>query len=378
MDVLRGLVMVVMVLDHTRDFFFGTRLSPTDLEHTTLVLFFTRWVTHFCAPGFVLLAGAGAYLYGHKRTPAERRRFLFTRGLWLVVLELTVVKFGWAPEPFYFFVLLQVIWAIGWSMVLLAPLSGLSPRALLAIGAAICVLHNLLDPIDALDLGGWEFPWAMLHERHAFEPSDGHIVALAYPLVPWVGVMAMGFGLGELYASDAAARMRWLPRVGLGLVAAFVLVRGVNLYGDPRPWSVQPTAALRLMDFLHCEKYPPSLAFLLMTLGPLLLALWALERWPLPSALDEALGTFGRVPLFFYVAHLYLLRVSSIGFAIGRWGVEGAIGMPPEGHAGSPEWPLPVTYIVWALCVLALLYPSRWYAGLKARRSKDWWWLRYL
>ncbi len=373
-DAVRGIVMVLMVLDHARDFFFGMRIDPTDLEETTPVLFFTRWVTHFCAPGFILLAGAAAFLYGQARSPAERRRFLWTRGLWLVVLEVTVIKLGWFPEPFWRFTLLQVIWAIGCSMILLAPISALSPRVLTAIGAAIVVSHNLLDPIEADSLGALRFPWAVVHDSELFEPFEGHYVALGYPLVPWVGVMALGFGVGALFARPAEERRPWLLRLGLALTACFVLVRGLNVYGDPRPWATQSDALRTAMDFLACEKYPPSLSYLLMTLGPILLALWAFDHVRRDRVVP--ILVIGTVPLFFYVAHLYLLRATSLALAFGRWGM-GAI-EPPPGHAGSPEYPLWATYVAWTAAVL-ILYPAcRWYGGLKRRRAATWWWLRYL
>lgn len=378
MDLVRGLVMVVMVLDHARDFYFGMRVDPTDLAQTWPFLFFTRWITHYCAPGFVLLAGASAYLYGRKRTAAERRRFLLTRGFWLVFLELTVIHFGWDPEPAYSFVLLQVIWAIGWSMVLLAPVSSLSPRVLAGLGLAMVALHGLLDGVHVEGEGWQRFLWAVVHEQHGFRPQPGTMVILAYPLVPWVGVMALGFALGELYTREPADRLRILTGVGAAAIALFVIVRGVDGYGDPAPWGVQPSSVFTLMSFLNCTKYPPSLDYLLMTLGPISLLLAAFERWNLPSAAARFLETFGRVPLFFYALHLYLLSVSAATFAYLRWGPETAFAGPPEGHRGCPEWPLEGAYAAW-LAVLAILYlPCAWFARLKERRAKDWWWLSYL
>ena len=376
MDLVRGLVMALMVLDHTRDFYFGFRVDPTDLAETWPFLFFTRWITHFCAPGFVLLAGASAYLYGRKRSAADRRRFLLTRGLWLVVLELTVVHFGWDPEPEYAFVLLQVIWAIGWSMVLLAPISSLSPRTLVVIGGVIVAAHGLLDSVHLGTSGLSRFAWSVVHEQNGFSPREGMRVIVAYPLVPWVGVMAMGFGLGALYAEDAALRRRRLIGLGAAAIALFVVIRGVNAYGDPVPWSAEASATFTLMSFLNCTKYPPSLDYLLMTLGPLLLLLAALERLPLPMLVARVLETFGRVPLFFYVVHLYVLSLSAATFAYVRWG-DTAFAARPDGHRGCPEWSLGAVYLVWA-CVIALLYvPCARFAALKERRSKDWWWLSY-
>lgn len=378
LDLVRGVVMVVMVLDHARDFYFGMRVDPTNLGETWPFLFFTRWITHYCAPGFVMLAGASAYLYGRKRTAAERRKFLVTRGLWLVFLELTVVHFGWDPEPAYSFVLLQVIWAIGWSMVLLAPISSLSPRVLAGLGAAMVLAHGLLDGVHFDADGTQRFLWAVVHEQREFSPREGTLLIVAYPLVPWVGVMALGFGLGELYAGDAAIRRRTLARLGLAAIAAFVVVRGLDGYGDPAPWSVQPSVTYTLMSFLNCTKYPPSLDYLLMTLGPILLLLAALERWELPTAIGRALETFGRVPLFFYVVHLYLLSIPAATAAYQRWGPETAFAGPPEGHRGCPEWPLGAVYLVWASAIAILYAPSAWFARLKERRAKDWWWLSYL
>jgi uncharacterized membrane protein len=362
MDLVRGLVMAIMVLDHTRDFYFGGGVSPTDLHRTWPFLFFTRWITHYCAPGFVLLAGASAYLYGRKRTPAARRRFLLTRGLWLVVLELTVVHFGWDPEPTYSFLLLQVIWAIGWSMVLLAPLSSLSPRALVIVGAAMVALHGLLDPIH-VEHGIGRFLWSIVHEQHGFSPREGMRVLVAYPLVPWVGVMAMGFGLGELYTRDASERRRTLIGTGVSAIALFVLLRGLNRYGDPEPWTPQASATFTLMSFLNCVKYPPSLDYLLMTLGPIVLLLVAFERLALPPIVTRVLETFGRVPMFFYVAHLYVLSLSSRAIAF-------ATGDEPHGS-------LYAVYAVW-IAVLALLYvPSTRFAAFKERR-RDAWWVSYV
>jgi uncharacterized membrane protein len=375
LDVARGVVMVLMVLDHARDFYNGFGTDPTDLATTTPFLFFTRWVTHYCAPSFVLLAGASAYLYGRKRTAGERARFLLSRGLWLVVLEVTVVRFGWIPEPMYRFTMLQVIWALGISMILLAPISMLPPRALAIFGALMVALHNLLDPVDAhFD----NFFWAVLHERELFEPFAGHLVRVAYPIVPWVGVMALGFGLGELYAQDDATRKRWTLRLGLVVTFAFVLVRAINVYGDPAPWSVQRDPMMTVISFLNCEKYPPSFAYLLMTLGPLLLLLAALERFDVPELAVRPFVVFGRVPLFFYVAHIYLLRIPGIVFAVMRFGFPAAVLPPPEGHMGSPEWPLWATYVAWSIALLVLYPICARYGRFKEERGRTSWWVSYV
>ncbi len=372
-DTLRGAVMVLMVLDHARDFFVSVPANPTDLAVTSASLFFTRWVTHYCAPVFVLLAGTGAFLHSQKRGLAATRHFLWTRGLWMLVLELTIVRFAWIPDPFYRFSVLQVIWALGWAMLALALLSWLPNRAIGAIGALIVLAHNALDPIDRLPLPRGE--WGIWHFLHA--PGDFHFGARtvweAYPVLPWVGVMALGFGLGQLFTLEGDARRRALFRLGLAATAAFVLLRASNIYGDASEWQPQVRGpSFTLMSFLNCTKYPPSLCYLLMTLGPALLVLAALERysprWTAP------LDVFGRVPLFFYLAHLYLLRFTAAPVAYARFGSSAL--QPPPGHAGNPGFGLWGAYAAWA-CAILLLYPlCRWYARKKsASRSA---WLSYL
>jgi uncharacterized membrane protein len=372
-DALRGAVMVLMVLDHARDFFTGFGTSPTDLTTTTVPLFLTRWITHYCAPTFVLLAGTAAYLHSRKHGLHKTRRFLLTRGLWLVFLELTVVRFAWLPDPFYRASLLQVIWALGWSMVALSALSYLPVRGVPLVGALIAAGHNALDPIDHARLpASFEPVWNVLHS-----PTNLHFgtrsVYVAYPILPWIGVMALGFGLGQVFELPAAMRRRWLLGLGLGATLAFVVIRGLNGYGDPYPWSMQARGPIyTLFSVLNCEKYPPSLAYLTMTLGPALLLLRALENTR--GRVLAPLELVGRVPLFFYVAHLYILRVSAALVAALRFGT--AAFAPPPGHAGSPEYGLWAAYAAWA-CALAALYPlCRWYAAKKAHSRSPW--LSYL
>jgi uncharacterized membrane protein len=364
-DLLRGAVMVLMVLDHARDFFVGLAKSPTNLATTTWPLFLTRWVTHFCAPVFVLLAGVAASLYACKRGLPATRRFLVTRGLWLILLELTIVRFAWIPEPFYRFILLQVIWTLGWAMLALAGLSFLPVPVVAGIGLVIALGHNLLDPYDRGSFGAFEPLWNVLHERGMIR-SGGRSIFVSYPVLPWVGVAAVGFAVGDWFQKPAPERQRLLLRSGLAAVAAFVLLRAVNLYGDPHPWASQTRGAVfTLMSFFNCEKYPPSAAFTLMTIGPALIALALLERVPANGL--EALSVFGRVPLFFYVAHLYLLRIVAIPLALARFG-KSAI-MPPPGHAGSPEYPLWAGYLAWLIALFALYPACRWFARKKAQSS---------
>lgn len=372
-DLLRGLVMVIMTLDHARDFWGGYTPSPTDLDVTTVPLFFTRWITHICAPVFVFLAGTSAYLYGRNRTPGELARFLFTRGLWLVLIELTVCKYVWVPEPGYSLVLIQVIWVIGWSMIALAALCFLGPVAVTVIGLVIVAGHNLLDPLVPADFGTAAALWTLLHERGFMPLTDSVRWMVSYPLLPWIGVIAMGYGFGSTVGLDVQRRRSLYLRLGFVMIAAFVVLRGFNLYGEPEPWSRQASGAFTLLSFLNTSKYPPSLHFLLMTLGPALCLLSLFEGWS-SGRLRNALLVIGRVPFFYYILHLYLLRFTAIPVSLALYGAEAV--KPPPGPAGSAMLGLPATYLAWVLAV-ALLYPAcRWFARIKARRRD--WWLSYL
>jgi len=386
-DLLRGIVMVIMLLDHTRDFthWGALQFDPTDLARTSTVLFLTRWITHFCAPIFVFLAGTSAYLQLSRGKPrAELSRFLWTRGLWLIVLEFTIVRFGvFFNLDYSFFGVAQVIWVLGWSMIALAGLIYLPLRIVGGFGVALVLLHNLLDPIQATQ---WQGPassvpdaasklWMVLHQQGAFPiaGAGSPIVYVLYPLLPWVGVMAAGYAFGTVYDLDPARRRAILLRLGIGLTAAFLALRALNMYGDPSRWSVQKSAVFTVLSFLNVTKYPPSLLFLLMTLGPAMLALWWFER-PVRNAVARALTTFGRVPLFFYILQWYTAHLIGVGLhlAAGK-PLPGPIGGPPPANFG---FGLGVTYTAWIAGTL-ILYPlCRWFAGVKARRRQ--WWLSYL
>jgi uncharacterized membrane protein len=365
-DLLRGAVMVLMALDHARDFVGDRARAPLDLATTSYALFFTRWVTHFCAPVFVLLAGVSAYVASRSRSPGEASRLLVTRGLWLVLLELTVVRFGWLFNVNYRFSFVQVIWAIGWSMVALALISRAGTRVALALGAAMIASHNLFDAVEPQRFGALAWAWRVAHEGGALTPVAGHRVYVAYPLVPWVGVMAAGYGIGPWMALSVEARKARLLRAGALLTAAFVALRAINRYGDPERWSAQPRAGFTLLSFLDCEKYPPSLAYLLMTLGPALLVWGALSGRDLSRV--RAVVTFGRVPLFFYVLHLPWLHALA-GLWVLAHGPLAAALASPHGANGS----LPVVYALWALGVLTLWPLCRWFDGLKSRHHGAWW-----
>jgi uncharacterized membrane protein len=376
--------MVVMALDHTRDFFTNVPFEPETLAKTWPALFFTRWITHFCAPMFFLLAGTGAYLYGHRRTPAELTRFLWTRGLWLLVLEFTIVGTAWSFQiPFGFF---GVIWALGASMILMAAIVRLPLRWIAALAATMIFFHDLLDRVRPAQFGSLAWLWGLLHNRGGVLLPFGVRQFVLFPLIPLVGVMAAGYVLGSLYTLDREHRKQWLTRLGLGMIALFVALRLTNLYGNPPAglggvsqgdFHFQPTLAKTLILFLDVEKYPPSLQFLLMTIGPSLLLLAWLDRDTVPRALS-ALWTFGRVPMFFYILHLYVIHTLAIIVSAVRgqplhWLLHGGIfGETPPGYG----YGLPFVYAMWITVVLLLYLPCRWFAELK-RKRKDWW-LSYL
>ncbi len=377
-DLLRGLVMVIMALDHVRDFVSNAHFDPTDLDRTTSALFATRFITHYCAPVFVFLAGTGAFISMARGKPKkELARFLLTRGLWLVLLEITVVRFGWSFTFDLHFFGLQVIWVLGWCMVFMAGIVFLPLRAIAVFGIATIVLHNLADSIHAKALGAWAPLWSYLHEFGIVALPNGTRIVIVYPLVPWIGVMAAGYAFGELLIVDPVRRRRRLAILGGALTLGFVVLRLANVYGDPHPWVPQPTTARSIMAFLACEKYPPSLAYLLMTLGPAILALAAFDG--VKSTLARPFIAFGRVPLFYYVLHLPLIHVTAMVLAYFVYGhfvpqlVEGPFtGDLPKDYG----YALPSVYAVWIACVL-LLYPAcRWFAGVKARRRDAW--LSYL
>jgi len=390
-DLLRGAVMVIMMLDHTREYFHREALNfdPSDLTKTHTLLFFTRWVTHFCAPVFVFLAGTGAFLRAARcKSKSELSRFLITRGLWLILLELTVIRvIVWFNLDFHFAFMLQVIWVIGVSMILLAGLIYL-PLRVIAIGSiAMIALHNLLDHIRVQSFtvsvnslsGVSDALWMLLHQQGMVLLTANVYGLLLYPLIPWVGVLAAGYCFGAFYQWEAERRRRMLLRLGAGLLLGFVVLRGLNVYGDPSRWSVQANGWFTVLSFLNVTKYPPSLLFLLMTLGPAMLVLAWVER-EREGAFARVLITFGRVPLIFYVgqwltAHGLAVMVGYLAGQPTGWLLVGPMDQPRPnpGNLGFSLW---VVYVFWLLGVL-LLYPlCRWFAELK-RRRRDWW-LSYL
>jgi uncharacterized membrane protein len=371
-DIVRGVIMIVMALDHVRDFFGNSGLNPTDPARTTVALFFTRWITHFCAPVFFLLTGTGAYLSLRRKSKGELSRFLLTRGLWLIFLEIVVVRcFGLQFNFDYHVTVLLVLWALGWAMIVLSALVYLPASLAATFGVVMIAGHNLLDSVRSSN------PlWSILHSPNLILANPRHLVLAAYPLVPWVGVTAAGYGLGQVYSWTSERRKAFLLRLGIGLTAAFIVLRSINTYGDPLRWTTQKSAVLTVLSFLNTNKYPPSLLFLLMTLGPAMLFLWAVDSRT-PRFLQPAL-VFGKVPLFYFLLHLPLIHLVAVAVCYARYGAAHWMFESPSlaryPFTGPPGWgfSLPIVYLVWAFVVLVLYPLCGWFAGLRQRRSYPW------
>lgn len=380
-DVARGLVMIVMTLDHVRDYFGDVLANPTDPKTTTVALFFTRWITHFCAPTFFLLTGVSAYLSSQRRGGGSMASFLVTRGLWLIVLEVIVMRCLAYQFNFDFKVtLLFILWALGWSMIVLAGLSRWKPTVALVFGIVMILTHNAFDGIPAQALG-WAAPlWTVLHAPGLLLAGPDHFVLAAYSLVPWIGVTALGYGLAPIFTGDAERRRTILARAGVAMIVAFLVLRALNVYGDPSRWSVQHSPVFTALSFLNTTKYPPSLLFLLMTLGPLFLFLRAIDGGA-PRAFDRV-AILGRVPLFYFVLHIALIHVLAVIVCYARYGdIHWMFESPTLADfpfTQPPGWPLslPYVYLIWWIVVLMLWPLCRWFAEVK-RRRRDWW-LGYL
>ena len=374
-DVVRGIIMILMALDHTRDFF-GVRTDPTNLATTTVALFSTRWITHVCAPTFFLLTGLGSALSLAKATKSELSRFLLTRGIWLIVLEVVVLRcLGFQFNFDYRVTGLTVLWALGWSMIALSALVHLPAKVVATIGIALIAGHNAFDAVRSAN------PlWVMLHQPGFLLRTQDHIVFVAYPLIPWIGVTAVGFALGRIYSWDAERRRAFLLRLGVALPLAFVVLRALNVYGDPVRWTPQPSASFTAISFLNATKYPPSLLFLLMTLGVTLLGLRVFDGGV--SRVFRPALRFGKVPLFFFLLHLPLIHLLAVGLSFVRYGSAHWFFESPSldryPFTLPPGWgySLPVVYGFWIL-VVVLMYPlCAWFENVKARHRAVW--LRYL
>lgn len=382
-DLLRGIVMIVMALDHVRDYFHADAFlyDPTDMSKTSVILFFTRWITHFCAPVFIFLAGTSAFLIGLRKSKQELSVFLLKRGLWLVFLELTIVNFAWFFNVQFSLITLFVIWALGIGMIVLAASIHLPFKITLAIGALMVAGHNVLDGFHVEGNGIEAILWSMLHQFQGFPLSESYFLFVGYPIVPWIGVMLLGYCFGVFYQSSysQASRQKILLYLGSGLVVLFVLIRFINGYGDPHPWSVQPDPVFTVLSFLNVTKYPPSLLYILVTLGPAILFLAISENYF--GSISQWIKILGRVPMFYYLLHLYLIHLLALVAAMVT-GYEASDMVFNTWVTNSPNlvgygFSLWVVYIVW-IGVVVILYPlCKWYDAYKvAQRNK--WWLSYL
>ncbi|WP_111683523.1 DUF1624 domain-containing protein [Winogradskyella tangerina] len=383
-DILRGLVMVIMALDHVRDYTNTGYMfvDPTDLETTTPFLFFTRWITHFCAPVFVFLAGTSAFLYGRKKTKKQLSKFLFTRGLWLIFIELTVVNFSWTFDISLSVHIFQVIWAIGVCMIFLSALIFLQKRILLVLGLIIVFGHNMLDGITQSGTEPLAMLWYYVHQFNFQVINNGEgMLAIAYPFLPWLGLMTLGYCFGQLYNKDfdPAIRKKWLLRLGLGAIVLFFVLRMINVYGNLTPWETQDSTAYTVISFFNATKYPPSLIYILMTLGPALIFLYAIES--VKNKFTNIMVVFGRVPFFYYIIHLYVIHlIGMVGLVIlGEDWKELILTVDrfKSGYLFNIGFDLWVSYLVWFV-VIILLYPiCNRYMKYKLG-NKDKWWLSYL
>jgi len=362
-DIVRGIVMVIMALDHSRDFLTNLNYQPTDLSKASSILFLTRFVTHFCAATFVFLAGTSAFLtISRGKTKNQAARFLVSRGLWLIFLELTIIRFGWIMDLNYHFLFLQVIWAIGCSMLVLAALIYLPMPVIAAVGLILIFGHDLFDHFTASGLPPAETTiWDFLHVSGIV--NIGPVTVLVfYPLVPWIGIMAVGYCFGSIYKMDADRRRRLLVTLGCSSILLFIAIRAFNFYGDPANWTDQHNWHRDILSFINVSKYPPSLDYVLITLGPVMLLLAAFEN--VYNRLTNIFLVYGRVPLFYYILHLYLLRLLMF-----------ATFFIAQKHKGY-SFDLWVVYLVWALAVFILFFPCRWF--MKYKQTHKQWWLSYL
>ena len=387
--------MIIMALDHVRDYFNyeAFQFDPTDMTKTNAAFFFTRWVTHYCAPIFVFLSGVSARLYGAKTSKKDLSFFLFTRGIWLVLLELFVITLEWTFNPAYPVHSLQVIWAIGISMIALSAIVLMDKRLILLTGIILIAGHNLLDHVHVPGTGPLSFFWSFLHEPGNY--TFGHtIYSIRYPVLPWIGVITIGYYLGGLYVPGYDPEMRkvTLLSLGFGAISLFLVLRSLNIYGDSSHWAVQDTAVMTVCSFLNVTKYPPSLLYILMTLGPAMIFLVFAERWqpcinhPIPfkplKRLRENITIFGRVPMFYYIAHIFLIHMLAIGGVL----LQGykASGMILTGRVNQNSvlkgygFDLATTYLIWAVVVLTLYPFCRYYDRYKRANVRRQWWLSYL
>lgn len=385
-DIVRGLAMIIMALDHVRDFFHITAFTddPLNLATTTPLLYFTRWITHFCAPIFVFLSGTSIYLQSLRKSKKELSIFLIKRGLWLIFVEFVIISFSWSFDPFYHFIYLQVIWAIGISMVILGLLIHLPYKLILALGLIIVFGHNLLDIPEAAPEFKAGFWWELLHHSNWSDVAvtTNHHVIIIYPFVAWTGVMMLGYCAGIFFTPkfSVSQRQKIIMQLGIGLIVLFVVLRFLNVYGDPFPWSSQKDSFTTFLSFMKIHKYPPSLLYLCITIGPALLLLSFIEN--IKNRFTNMLVVFGRTAFFYYILHFFLIHILlAIAFyAQGNTTQQAMDSMqklpflfaiPDQGFG------LAMVYAVWMFVIVALYPLCKWYDRYKTSH-KEKWWLSYL
>jgi uncharacterized membrane protein len=381
-DLLRGVVMIIMALDHVRDYFHADAFlfNPLDLEKTNGAIFFTRWITHFCAPVFVFLAGTSAYLVGTRKGKAELTSFLIKRGVWLLILEFTIINIAWFFNPDFKLIALTVIWALGVGMILLAAAIHLPFKLILVLGIAFVAGHNLLDSTHVGGTGTGAIFWSLLHEQRVFEIGR-FIVFVGYPILPWTGLMLLGYCFGTYYQKgvDPSVRKKFLLWSGVLSITAFIILRMINVYGDLFPWTTQPDATRQFLSFMNVTKYPPSLDYVLITLGPSLLFLAMVEN--VSGKISGVIVSLGRVPMFYYVIHIYVIHIIAVIAAVST-GYQFNDMVFVTWVTDSPDlkgygFNLATVYFVWIAVVAALLPLCVWYDHYKLA-NKDKWWLSYL
>jgi len=376
-DVLRGIIMVIMALDHTRDYFSNLHHDPLDFNYANVFYFFTRWITHFCAPVFVFLSGTSAYLSikrGKSHTKAAK--MLFTRGLMLIIFEITIIRFGWAFNFDYHAIFVQVIWVLGWCMIFLSAFIFLPMPAIAGVGLLLIFGANAFDSVHS-DSFTIPMIWDFFHQSDSvFLFNHSVRFFILYPVIPWVGVMMVGYCLGYIMQMPLQKRNKRLLAIGFSAMLLFIILRGINIYGDPHPWKIQDTAMHSVLDFIKCQKYPPSLLYLLMTLGPAITLMPLLEN--ISAKIAGFFSVYGRVPLFYYILHIYLIHTLqliiglSMGYPLHIFTDTGSMFNPKLVWGFSLGW----VYVIWVSVVLILYYPCRWYMKIKMKHKK--WWLSYL
>ncbi len=382
-DLLRGLIMIIMALDHTRDFFHKEGLTgdPLNADTTTSILYFTRWITHFCAPTFVFLSGLSAWLQSQRKTKKELSRFLISRGFWLIFVDLTIMSLGLTADIHFSYFVLETLWSIGASMVILGLVIRLPFNVILALGLIIFFGHNLLDFAENVREGNVPIWWSLLHRVNIVPLWGNHSLFIFYPFLSWTGLMLLGYCCGKLFTDTTPERRKKILRTtGITAILFFIALRWTNIYGDPRPWVEQKTTLKTFFAFMNVQKYPPSLLFLCATVGPGLIFLALVKNTG--SKLVKVISVYGRVPFFYFIVHFYILHIATVIMYLSRGhslaeGMAGIPGLPFKFAAPGEGYSLAVVYAIW-VAVVIIMYPlCKWYDNYKTNH-KEKWWLSYL